>query len=154
MRILAPFFLFSLLLQAPAPKPLQLAEVHSIYVEPVGGELRNFLMIRIAKWKDITLARSPEGADAILKGAAETSTTYDRDGDGDMSKNSVYQGEFLLIDRRTEMPIWSTEKGRHASGWAPIMGSSFGKPKSPSRLADEVIAQLQKDWQSSQPRIK
>lgn len=132
-----------------APEPLKLSEVRSIYVAPVGGELRNFIMLRIAKWRGIRLAQSTDDADAILSGASETLRSYQNSSDS-ISEDSIYQGEFMLTDRKTQVPIWSTEQGKHLTKWFFLEGVSGGRPNSPSKLADAVVSQLQKDFYSTQ----
>jgi hypothetical protein len=70
------------------------------------------------KWNDIKLATADE-ADAILIGASES------------SQGATFSGKVILLDRRTQVPISSTEKGKHASlGMFILRGVNGGKPRS------------------------
>ncbi len=134
----------------PQPPPLTLGQVRSIYVSPMGGEFRNFVMQRLLKWSDIKLAASADDADAILTGAAESKDRV-HGNNGDVTEAVRFSGEVTLLDRKTQFPIWSTEKGKHTSVLGYLTeGAYSGGPDSQSKLADQIVNQLRKDWMAAQ----
>jgi hypothetical protein len=128
---------------APQPTPLTLGLVRSIYVSPMGGEFRNFVMQRLLKWSDIKLAPSAADADAILTGAVEKNDKVSGN-NGEVDETVVFSGEVTLLDRRTQLPIWNAEKGK---GTLALFGVG---PGSQSKLADQIVNQLRKDWMATQ----
>jgi hypothetical protein len=145
--------------KTPAPTPLKLSQVRTIYVAPFGGELRNFIIQRLLKSKDLRLASSSGNADAILTGAAEASsgdTTYAANG---AATTEIFSGEVTLVDRVTGKAIWSTrkgEKGGIAGGFlqGAIAAGAVppGAARSQAQLADKIVKQLEKDWKKAQPK--
>lgn len=131
----------------PAPKPISLGQVRSIYVAPIGDQLSGFIVQRLLKWKDIRVSNSPEDADVLLIGTGEIREPMRAD--GLYTGTKIHSAEVSLIDARTKAPIWSAAKGTHGlltTLTAGEMGTAHSQPK----LADQIVGQLRHDWQKAQ----
>jgi len=108
--------------------PLLLHQVKSIYVVPSSDDFAFLVKARLEKWDAIAITSKPEEADAIL--TCRTATTMLP------AKVVVWRtvAEATLVDRRSQKPIWKTERA-----------TTFDT----SGLAGEIVEQLTKDWKKS-----
>ncbi len=108
--------------------PLLLHQLRTIYVAPSSDEIVLLVRARLEKWNAVLIASKAEEADAILNCRTESTIVP--------AKVSIRLtiAEVTLVDRRSQRPIWRTTKS-----------ATFNT----TRLADEVIEQLKKDWRKS-----
>jgi hypothetical protein len=108
--------------------PLPLYQVKVVYVAPSTDDFVDLLKSHLERWDAIRITSQPEEADAIL-----TCQTGSR-----IVPAKVFvrwtTAEAALVDRRTQRPIWKTAKSTALET---------------SRLAEEIIEQLKKDWRKS-----
>lgn len=131
LRILAWLLLSPGLLAAQdtiSAGPLLLHQIGTIYVAPSSDEVVLLVRARLEKWHAVLITSKLEEADAILTCQTESTTVP--------AKVSIRLtiAEVALVDRRSQKPIWRTTKS-----------VTFDT----TRLADEVIEQLKKDWRKS-----
>jgi hypothetical protein len=107
--------------------PLLLHQVRTIYVAPSSDEVLLLVRARLEKWNAVMLTSKLEEADAIVNCQTESTIVP--------AKVIVRMttAEVILVDRRSRKAIWRTTKATFDT----------------TRLADEVIEQLKKDWRKS-----
>jgi hypothetical protein len=108
--------------------PLPLYQVKVIYVAPSADDFVGLLKSRLERWDAVRITSQPEEADAIL-----TCQTGSRIVPAKVVVR-LTTAEATLVDRRLQRPIWKTAK-------------STGLDT--TRLAEEIIEQLKKDWKKS-----
>jgi hypothetical protein len=108
--------------------PLALYQVKVIYVTPSAAEFVGLLTARLEKWDAIRITSKPEEADAIL-----TCQTQSRIVPAKVVARWT-TAEATLLDRRSQKPIWRTTKSTALDT---------------TKLAEEIIEQLKKDWRKS-----
>ncbi len=108
--------------------PLALHHVEKIYVAPSSDDFVLLVKARLERWSAVEITSRLEGADAIL--TCQTQSTIVP------AKVAVRLtiAEVSLVDPRSQKAIWRTTKS-----------SSLDT----SRLADDIIEQLKKDWRKS-----
>jgi hypothetical protein len=108
--------------------PLLLHQIGTIYVAPSSDEAALLVRARLEKWNAVVISSKREEADAILTCQTESTTVPAK------VVVRVTTAQVTLVDRRSQKPIWKTTKS-----------AAFDT----TRLADEVIEQLKKDWRKS-----
>ncbi|MBZ5722369.1 MAG: hypothetical protein LAO03_18515 [Acidobacteriia bacterium] len=108
--------------------PLALHQVKVIYVAPSSAEFVGLVTSRLEKWDAIRITSQPEEADAILTCQTESRIVPAK------VVVRLTTAEATLVDRRSRKPIWRTTKSTALDT---------------TRLAEEIIEQLKKDWRKS-----
>jgi hypothetical protein len=108
--------------------PLPLSEVKTIYIGPSSDDFMGVLKSSLEKWDAVRITSRPEEADAILACQTESRLV--------LTKVVVRwtTAEATLVDRRSQRPIWRTKKSTALDI---------------TKLAEEIIEQLKKDWRKS-----
>jgi hypothetical protein len=108
--------------------PLTLYQVKVIYVAPSADDLVGLLKSRLERWDAVRITSQPEEADAILTCQSESRIVP--------AKVVVRwtSAEATLVDRHSQRPIWRTTKSTALDT---------------TRLAEDIIEQLKKDWRKS-----
>jgi len=131
LRIFALLLLSAEFLAAQATisaGPPLLHQIRTIYVAPSSNQVLLLVRARLEKWNAVMIISKLDEADAIL--TCQTSSTI-------VPAKAIVRittAEATLVDRRTQKPIWRTTKSE-----------AFDT----TRLADELIEQLKKDWRKS-----
>ncbi len=108
--------------------PPLLHQIRTIYVAPSSDEVLLLVRARLEKWNTVMISSKLDEVDAIL--TCQTTSTI-------VPAKAIVRittAEVALVDRRTQRPIWRTTKSE-----------AFDT----TRLADELIEQLKKDWRKS-----
>jgi len=108
--------------------PLPLYQVKVVYVSPSADDFVGVVKSRLQRWDAMRISSQPEEADAILTCQTESRIVPAK------VVVRMTTAEATLLDRRTHRPIWKTAKYTDLDT---------------SRLADEIIDQLKKDWRKS-----
>ena len=108
--------------------PLSLYQVRVIYVAPSSDDFVGLLKSRLERWEAVRVTSQPEEADATL-----TCQTESRIVPGKVVVRWT-TAEATLVDPRSQRPIWRTTKSTALDT---------------TRLAEEMIEQLKKDWRKS-----
>ena len=131
LRIFALLLLSAEFLAAQATisaGPPLLHQIRTIYVAPSTDEVLLLVRARLEKWNTVMITSKLDEADAIL--TCHTASTI-------VPAKAIVRittAEVTLVDRRSQKPIWRTTKSE-----------AFDT----TRLADELIEQLKKDWRKS-----
>ena len=131
LRIFALLLLSAEFLAAQATisaGPPLLHQIRTIYVAPSSDEVLLLVRARLEKWNTVMITSKLEEADAILTCQTESTIVPAK------AIVRITTATVTLLDRRTQKPIWRTTKSE-----------AFDT----TRLADEVIEQLKKDWRKS-----
>ena len=144
------------LLAMGAPNP-QLAEIHSVYLMPMSGNLDQFLAVRLNAGNIFLVVTDPKKADAVFTErigvnfeealkelyAADSKRTRTTRRTDDYSRPTMKplssgKGSLFLVDRKTKNVVWST----------------YDKPKSNrpediNQLAQKIANKLEKDVRGS-----
>ncbi len=108
--------------------PLSLYQVKVIYVAPSSDDFVGLLKSRLERWDAVRITAQPQEADAILTCQTESRIVP--------AKVVVRwkTAEATLVDRHSQRPIWRTTKSTALDT---------------TRLAEEIVEQLKKDWRKS-----
>jgi len=131
LRIFALLLLSAEFLAAQATisaGPPLLHQIRTIYVAPSSNQVLLLVRARLEKWNAVMIISKLDEADAILTCQTSSTTVPAK------AIVRITTAEATLVDRRTQKPIWRTTKSE-----------AFDT----TRLADELIEQLKKDWRKS-----
>jgi len=108
--------------------PPLLHQIRTIYVAPSSDEVLLLVRARLENWNTVTVTSKLDEADAILTCQAASTIVLAK------AIVRITTATVTLVDRRTQKPIWRTSKSE-----------AFDT----TRLADDLIEQLKKDWRKS-----
>jgi len=126
------------------PEPRSLAEIRTIFIEPMDNDLDQYLQAEIVKkFKKVspglTIVVDPSVADAILTGVSQKRTGTGAAITGRwLGLHDNATGSVSLIEPRAKVVLWSSEAGDRSIWWGAL------KRGGPRKVADRLAHNLRK----------
>lgn len=130
------------------PKPRSLAEVRTIFIEPMDNDLDQYLRAEITKKfrkmkPGLTIVLDPKLADAIMTGVSQRRTGTGAAITGRwLGLHDNATGSVSLVDPKAKVVLWSSEAGDRSIWWGAM--ERGGPRKVASRLVHNLRKAIQR----------